>query len=97
MTRSAGRTIPVYWQRGQAGPKGTTVIHGWINTGSMAKKLDTTGADNVSEWRLISTTVDLFVRDVGPPWVLFLVERIKVPHMLASGGPGFCTIEDDGG
>ena len=38
MTRSAGRTITVSWQRGQAGPKGSTVIHGWISTGNMAKK-----------------------------------------------------------
>ena len=43
MTGSAGRTIPVSWQRGQtAGPKGSTVIHGWISTGNMAKKLETT-------------------------------------------------------
>ena len=54
MTRSAGRTIPVSWQRGQTGPKGSTVIHGWISTGNMAKKLETIGADNISEWRLVS-------------------------------------------
>ena len=41
--------------RGQAGPKGSTVIHGWISTGNEAKKLETTGADNISEWRLVST------------------------------------------
>ena len=38
MTRSAGRTIPVSWQRGQAGPKGSTVIHGWISTGRVGKE-----------------------------------------------------------
>ena len=34
------------------------------------KKLETTGADNMSAWRLVSTTADLFVGDAGPPWDL---------------------------
>jgi len=36
------------------GPKGSTVVHGWIGASNVAKELQTSGTDDVCEWWLVS-------------------------------------------
>ena len=50
MTRSARSVVPFPWQRGHTGPKGSTVVHRWIGTCSVAEELKASGTDDVCEW-----------------------------------------------
>jgi len=43
------------------------VVHGWISTYDVAKELETCGTDDVREWWLVSTSVDLFIRNPVAP------------------------------
>ena len=49
------------------GPEGSTVVHRWIGTCSVTEELKADGMDDVREWWLVSTSVDLFTRNAGPP------------------------------
>jgi len=64
---SAWSAVPVPWQRDHTGPKGSTVVHGWIGASSAAKELQTSGTDDVCEWWLVSASADLFVRNADTP------------------------------
>jgi len=37
------------------------VVHRWISTCDVAKELEMHGTDDVSEWWLVSMSVDLFI------------------------------------
>jgi len=39
--------VPVPWQRGHAGPKGTAVVHGSISASNVAKELQASGMDDL--------------------------------------------------
>ena len=41
--------MPVPWQRGHAGPKGTAVVHGSISESNVAKELQTSGMNDLCE------------------------------------------------
>jgi len=51
--------------KGPRRSKGWAVSHGWIGTCSVTEELEAGGTDDVCEWWLI--TVDLFIRNAGPP------------------------------
>ena len=70
MTGSAGRTIPVSWQGARLALRARLCSMDGSLRAIWPKKLETTGAGNMSEWPLVSTTADLFVGDAGPPWDL---------------------------
>jgi len=67
MTRSAQSAVPVPWQRCHMGPEGSTVVHRWIGTCNVTEELKAGGTGDVREWWLVSTSVDLFTRNAGPP------------------------------
>jgi len=48
--RSAGSGVAVSWQSGHTGSEGSTVVRGWIGTCSVAKELETSGADDMCQY-----------------------------------------------
>jgi len=62
--RSARSPVPVPCQRGQTGPKGSTVVHGRIATCNVTEELKAGGTDDVFEWWLVSrpTSADLLIK-----------------------------------
>jgi len=48
--QALGAAVPVPWQRGHTGPKGSTVVHRWIGACSVTKELETSGMHDVWGW-----------------------------------------------
>jgi len=64
MTWSARLTVPVPWQKGHRGPKGSTVVHRCIGTCNVTEELKADGTDDVCEWWLMGTSTDLLITNV---------------------------------
>ena len=50
--------MPVPWQRGHAGPKGTAVVHGSISASNVAKELQTSSMNDLCEWWLVGASAN---------------------------------------
>ena len=61
--------------RNHTGPKGSTVVHGWIGMSSVAKELQTSGTDDVCERLLVSASAYLLVKNVGPPKLYYMTRH----------------------
>jgi len=68
VTRSARSAVPVpvLWQRGHIGPKGSTVVHRWTGSCNLGEELMSGGTDDVCKCWLVSVSADyLLIRNAA--------------------------------